>query len=103
MTINGFNIKKYQARVKARCMQTTSPEPVSVDGYKIVEGYVSIASIVLNDNEPNKPQFIPIFVAEEIDFGRMSMSGFGQTVFHPVVYSENEFEIIGEVENGNQA
>lgn len=97
MTINGFNIKKYRARVKDRNIHTTSPEPISADGYKVVEGYISIASVILNDNEPNKPQFVPIFVAEEIDFGRMSMSGFGQTVFHPVVYGENEFEIIGEV------
>lgn len=97
MTINGFNIKKYRARVKARCMQTTSPEPISANGYKIVDGYISIASVILHNNEPNKPQFVPIFVAEEIDFRCMSMSGFGQTVFHPVVYGENEFEIIGEV------
>lgn len=97
MTINGVKIKKYRARVKDRNMQTTSPKPVSADGYKVVEGYVSIASVVLNNNEPNKPQFVPVFVAEEIDFRRMSMSGFGQTVFHPVVYGENGFEIIGEV------
>lgn len=97
MKINGVKIKKYRAKVKDRNMQTASPEPVSADGYKIVEGYVSIASVILNDNEPNKPQFAPVFVAEEIDFRCMSMSGFGQTVFHPVVYSENEFTLIEEI------
>lgn len=98
MTINGFNIKKYRARVKDHSWQTTSPEPVSADGYKIVEGYVSIASVILNDNEPNKPQFVPVFVSEEPDFRRMAYSGFGESVFNPMVYGENEFEIIGEVE-----
>lgn len=98
MIINGFNIKKYRARVKDRSWQTTSPEPVSADGYKIVEGYVSIASVILNDNDPSKPHFIPVFIAEEINFWKMSSSGFGQTVFSPMVYGENEFEIIGEVE-----
>lgn len=96
MTINGFNIKKYRAKVKERNIQTTSPMPVSEDGYKIVEGYVSIASVILNNNEPNKLQFVPVFVAEEIDYGRMSMSGFGSTVFHPQVYNLGEFEIICE-------
>ena len=98
MTINGVKIKKYKARVRDRIINATSPEPISEDGYKVVEGYVSIASVIMKDNEPNKPQFVPIFVAEEIDFRRMSMSGFGQTVFHPMVYGENEFEIIGEVD-----
>lgn len=43
------------------------------------------------------PIFTPIFVAEEPDFRRMDYSGFGQSVFNPMVYGENEFEIIGEV------
>lgn len=98
MTINGVKIKKYKARVKDRNAFTTSPEPVSTDGYKIVEGYVSIQSIILNDNEPNKPQFVPVFVAEEIDFGRMSYSGMGQSVFKPAIYGENEFILIGEAD-----
>lgn len=98
MTINGFNIKKYRARVKDRSAQTTLPKPVSADGYKIVEGYVSIASVVLNNDEPSKSHFIPVFIAEEINFWKMSSSGFGQTVFNPMVYGENEFEIIEEVE-----
>ncbi len=98
MTINGFNIKKYRARVKVRSAQTTSPEPVGADGYKIVEGYVSIASVILNDDEPSKPQFVPVFVAEEIDFRRMSMSEFGETAFHPTIYQIGDFEIIREVE-----
>lgn len=98
MKISGFHIKKYRAKVKDHSWQTTSPEPVSADGYKIVEGYVSIASVILNDDEPSKPNFILVFVSEEINFWKMSSSGFGQTVFSPVVYGENEFEIIGDVE-----
>lgn len=56
MIINDVKIKKYHARVKDRNMQTTSLKPINADGYKIVEGYVSIASIILNDNEPTKPK-----------------------------------------------
>lgn len=97
MTINGFNIKKYRARVKARYTQTTSPEPISTDGYKIVEGYVSISQIILPYGA-TKPQYVPIFVAEEVNFNNMPFSGLGMSAFTPVTYGANEFEIIGEVE-----
>lgn len=91
MTINGFNIKKYRARVKDRSAQTTSPELISADDYKIVEGYVSISSVVLNDDEPSKPQFVPVFVSEELDFRKMSSCGFGKTILNPIVYREGGF------------
>lgn len=98
MTINGVEIKKYRARVKARqtAPTTASNEQISDDGYKIVEGYVSIAAVVLPYEQNAKSQFIPVLVAEEIDFGRLATSGFGQSVFAPMTY--NEFEILGEVE-----
>lgn len=98
MEINGVQIKKYRARVKARDIFTTSPEPISEDGYKIVEGYVSIAAIVLPDGGKT-PEYVPVFVAEELDIHRMGASGFGKSVFNPVTYPEGDFEIIGEVEN----
>lgn len=97
MTINGIKIRKYRARVKAQNDATTSPKPVSADGYSIVEGYVSISAVIMPYDEKT-PRFVPIFVAEEVDFHRMAMSGFGKSVFHPKTYAEGEFEILGEVE-----
>lgn len=96
MTINGFNIKKYRARVKDRSAQTTSLELVSADGYKIVEGYASISQIILPYGA-TEPQYVPIFVAEEINFSNMPFSGLGMSAFTPVTYGANEFEIIGEI------
>lgn len=97
MIINGIQIKKYRARVKARHLQTTANEPISADGYKVVEGYVSIAAVNLPYGS-NEPQYIPIFVAEELNFNKIIFSGMGSTLMHPSTYSEGEYEIIGEVE-----
>lgn len=97
MEINGISIKKYRARVKARDTFTTAPVAVSADGYKEVEGYVSIAAVVL-PYDTNTPEYVPVFVAEEVDIHRMGASGFGKSVFNPVTYPEGDFEIIGEVE-----
>ncbi|MDE7082489.1 MAG: hypothetical protein K2O89_02140 [Clostridia bacterium] len=97
MEINGIKIKKYRAKVKARDTFTTEPVAVSEDEYKVVEGYVSIAAVVL-PYEENTPKYVPVFVAEEVDFHRMGASGFGKSVFKPVTYAEGDFEIIGEVE-----
>ncbi len=97
MTINGVKIKKYRARVKALDTLTTAPVPVSTDGYKEVEGYVSIAAVIIPYGE-STPQYVPVFVAEEVDIHRMGASGFGKSVFNPVTYAEGDFEIIGEVE-----
>lgn len=97
MTINGIEIKKYRARVKVQNADTTSPEAVSADGYALVEGYVSISAVIFPYDEKT-PRFVPIFVAEEVDFHRMAMSGFGKSVFYPITYTEGEFEILGEVD-----
>lgn len=97
MIINGIQIKKYRARVKARHLQTTANEPISADGNKIVEGYVSIAAVNLPYGS-SEPQYIPIFVAEEPDLSKMFFSGFGKTLMHPTTYCDGAFEIIGEVE-----
>lgn len=96
MIINGIQIKKYRARVRDRNTFTTLTEPVSADGYKVVEGYISIAAVVLPDGQ-NTPQYVPVFVAEEVDFHRLSLSGFGTTVFSPSTYAEGEYELLGEV------
>lgn len=86
MTINGFNIKKYWAKVK---------DSTSENGYKIVEGYVSTA--VLDYSKPDQqPIYTPCFVAEEINFNAMPCSGFGKTIYETKTYYE--FEIVGEVE-----
>ena len=97
MTLNNIKIKKYRARVKDRNANTTANVPISEDGYKVVEGYVSISAVIL-PYETNDPIYKPIFVAEEPDFRRMATSGMGVSVFHPTTYGENEFEILGEVE-----
>lgn len=97
MEINGVRIKKYRARVKAKDTFTTAPVLISADGFKEVEGYVSIAAVILPYGE-NTPQYVPVFVAEEVDVHRMGASGFGKSVFNPVTYADGEFEIIGEVD-----
>ena len=97
MEINGIKIKKYRARVKSRDTFTTVPVAVNEDGYKEVEGYVSIAAVVL-PYDTNTPEYVPVFVAEEVDVHQMGASGFGKSVFNPVTYTEGEFEIIGEVD-----
>lgn len=100
MEINGIKIKKYRARVKASDTFTTAPVEVSADGYKVVEGYVSIAAVVI-PYEGNTPQYVPVFVAEEVDVHRMGASGFGKSVFNPVTYAEGDFELIDEIEGDN--
>ncbi len=97
MIVNGIKIKKYRAKVRTRNVATTANEPSCTDGYKVVEGYVSIAAVNLPYGS-NEPQYIPIFVAEEPDFNRMIFSGMGSTLMHPATYSEGEYEILGEVE-----
>ena len=97
MEINGIKIKKYRARVKSRDTFTTVPVAVNEDGYKEVEGYVSIAAVVM-PYDTNIPKYVPVFVAEEVDVHQMGASGFGKSVFNPVTYTEGEFEIIGEVD-----
>lgn len=97
MKINGIKIKKYRARVIPRNRATKVSDTLTEDGYKIVEGYVSIAAVNLPYGS-NVPQYIPIFVAEEPDFNRMIFSGMGSTLMHPTTYSEGEYEILGEVE-----
>lgn len=88
MTINGFNIKKYRAKVE---------DSTKEDGYKIVEGYVSIAHAIFDYIKPeNGVTFVPCFVGEEVDITRLGVSGFGKTIYTPKTY--REFEIVGEVE-----
>lgn len=100
MTLNGIPIKKYKAKVRNNIPMTTSTEKVNTDEYKIVEGYVSIQSIVMKYDTDLKKQPIKqyncVFVSEEIDFSKIAGSGFGISVFSPIIY--DEFEIIGEVE-----
>ena len=89
MTINGIKIKKYRAKVK---------DSTQENGYKIVEGYASIAYATL-PYEPNaQPTFVPIFVAEEINWNTMASSGFGVSTFRPMIYCDGEFEIVGVVD-----
>lgn len=96
MTLNGIPIKKYKAKVRNNIPITTSTEKVNTDEYKIVEGYVSIKSIILPYGLNETPQYCYVFVSEEIDFNQLAMSGFGKAVYTPIIY--DEFEIIGEVE-----
>lgn len=99
MTINGFNIKKYRARVKDRSAQTTSPELGRADGYKIVEGYVATEAVIISHGTYGnfEQRYVPVFYSEEIDFGNMPSSGFGKSIFKTVYYREGTFEVIGEV------
>lgn len=97
MIINGIPIKKYRARVKARNMETSLNEPISEDGYKVVEGYISIAVVNLPYGTA-EPQYIPIFVSEEINFNQIIFSGMGSTLIHPVTYTEGEYELLGDVD-----
>lgn len=97
MIINGIKIKKYRAKVKARLLQTTARDSFTEDGYKVVEGYVSIAAVNLPYGS-NEPQYIPIFVAEEPDFNKIFFSGMGSTLMHPMTYCEGEYEIMCEVD-----
>lgn len=96
MTLNGTPIKKYKAKVRNFMSMTTSPDKVNTDEYKIVEGYVSIQSIVFPYGLNETPQYHYVFVSEEIDFSQLAMSGFGKSVYIPIMY--DKFEIIGEVE-----
>lgn len=88
MELNGIKIKKYRAKVK---------DSTKEDGYKIVEGYVSILQAIFDYIKPeNGVTYVPCFVAEEVDVTRLGVSGFGKTIYTPKTY--REFEIVGEVE-----
>lgn len=99
MEINGIPIKKYKAKVKNIIAFTTLQETVNTEPYKIVEGYVSIANVIVPyglDIEKQEAQYSYVFVTEEISFNNMAFSGMGKAVYAPMIY--DEFEIIGEVE-----
>ena len=99
MELNGIKIKKYRARVKESENHTTAPSAPSVDGYKIVNGYLSISEIIVpHGYGMSAIQYQYVFVAEEIALNRLCISGFGQSVYKPTVYTEGEFEIVGELE-----
>ena len=100
MKVNGIPVKKYKAKVRNIIAFTTLPEKVNTDEYKIVEGYVSISSVVVHHEDFRKPprlEFKPVFITEEINFGATAGSGMGITVYAQTVY--NDFELIGEVED----
>lgn len=87
MIINGFNIKKYRARV----IDTDTGKP------KIVEGYVSICQAIISYDKYNEePIFTPCFVSEEIGWNGLACSGMGKAVYNPPTYME--FEILEEVD-----
>lgn len=64
---------------------------------KVVEGYISIAVVNLPYGTA-EPQYIPIFVSEEINFNQIIFSGMGSTLIHPVTYTEGEYELLGDVD-----
>lgn len=104
MIVNGIPVKKYKAKVRNIIAFTTLPEKVNTDEYKIVEGYVSISSVVVHHEDFRKPprlEFKPVFITEEINFGATAGSGMGIAVYAPTVY--NDFELIGEVEDSHDS
>lgn len=94
MNYNGYNIKKYKARVVTSYVQRDNGK--LLPEIKTVEGFVSIANIIVPYGKAT-PQYTYVFISDEPEFSRVVMSGFGQTVLVPMAY-EN-FEIIGEVED----
>ena len=98
LIIDGVKIKRYKARVKDWNGNTTSVEPISEDGYRIVEGYVAINLVNIPTSFSEKESYYPIFVVPAPDMHQMICAGFDGVICKPVTFAMGEFEIIGEVE-----